>query len=248
MRVPVVEGIIERRLLINYRVAPDALAGILPAPFRPKIVDGYAIAGICLIRLTDVRPRGIPAGFGLRSENAAHRIAVEWDADGRTHEGVYIPRRDSDSCLNALVGGRIFPGLHHRAEFTVSESEGRFDVALRSDDDRTHVAVVGRTARSLPAGSVFANLEEASEFFRGGAVGYSATNLPGRYDGLELRVGEWRVEPLTVERVESSFFDDLRNRSHGAVAFDCALVMRRVAHTWHSLPTLSCSVLNAPVA
>ena len=79
MKMPAVEGIIERRLLVNYRVAPGALAGILPAPFRPKLVGGYAIAGICLIRLASVRPRGLPAGLGLRSENAAHRIAVEWD-------------------------------------------------------------------------------------------------------------------------------------------------------------------------
>ena len=48
MRVPVLHGVIERRLLVNYRVAPDALADILPPPFRPKLVDGYAIAGICL--------------------------------------------------------------------------------------------------------------------------------------------------------------------------------------------------------
>lgn len=108
MKLPAIDGIIERRLLVNYRVAPDALADILPAPFRPKLVRGYAIAGICLIRLANVRPRGLPARLGIRSENAAHRIAVEWDSNGRTYEGVYIPRRDSDSRLNACVGGRMF--------------------------------------------------------------------------------------------------------------------------------------------
>ena len=109
MKMPAVEGIIERRLLVNYRVAPGALAGIIAAPFRPKFVGGYAIAGICLIRRANVRPRGLPAALGLRSENAAHRIAVEWDADGRSHEGVYIPRRDSDSRFNTFVDGRGFP-------------------------------------------------------------------------------------------------------------------------------------------
>jgi hypothetical protein len=51
MHLPAIEGIIERRPLVNYRVAPDALAGILPGPFRPRLVNGHAIAGICLIRL-----------------------------------------------------------------------------------------------------------------------------------------------------------------------------------------------------
>ena len=205
MKMPAVEGIIERRLLVNYRVAPGALAGILPAPFRPKLVGGYAIAGICLIRLASVRPRGLPAGLGLRSENAAHRIAVEWDADGRSHEGVYIPRRDSDSRFNTFVGGRVFPGQHQHAAFAVSESDDHVDVALRSDDDCTRVAVGGRIVRSLPSGSVFPSLDQASAFFQRGSVGYSATRRPGRYDGLELRVAEWHVEALAVEHVDLEF-------------------------------------------
>ncbi len=248
MKIPTIEGIIERRLLVNYRVAPGALAGILPAPFRPKLVGGYAIAGICLIRLDSVRPRGLPAGLGLRSENAAHRIAVEWDADGRSHEGVYIPRRDSDSRFNTWVGGRVFPGQHHHAAFTVSESDGHFDVALRSDDDRTRVAVGGRIVRALPSGSVFPSLDRASAFFQRGSVGYSATRRPGRYDGLELRVADWHVEALAVEHVASSFFDDASRFPAGSTTFDCALVMRGVRHSWHALPTLSVATVNAPAA
>jgi hypothetical protein len=123
---------------------------------------------------------------------------------------VYIPRRDSDSHLTSIVGGRLFSGPHARATFTVAESDDRFDVRLRSADDRTQVAVCGSVTSSLPSASVFANLAEASEFFRGGSVGYSATARPGLYDGLELRVAEWRVEPLSVEHVSSSFFDDPR--------------------------------------
>jgi len=248
MKVPAVQGIIERRLLVNYRIAPSALSGIVPPPFRAKLVGGYAIGGICLIRLASVRPRGLPAGIGLRSENAAHRIAVEWDADGSTHEGVYIPRRDSDSRVNALVGGRMFPGQHQHAAFTVDESDDSFDVTLRSDDDRTRVAVSGRIVSSLPSGSIFPSLAEASAFFQRGSVGYSATRTPGKYDGLELRVAEWRVEALAVEHVASSFFDDTSRFPVGSATFDCALVMRGVHHSWHTLPTLLHSTLGAPAA
>src|SRR5271166_5258662 len=34
-------------------------------------------------------------------------------------EGVYVPRRDSNSWLNAPAGGRIFPAIHHHARFTI---------------------------------------------------------------------------------------------------------------------------------
>lgn len=61
MYIPTVEGIIARRLLINYRVDSATLQQMLPAPFRPKLIHGMGIAGICLIRLKDIRPRGLPA-------------------------------------------------------------------------------------------------------------------------------------------------------------------------------------------
>ena len=36
MRIPIVEGVIERRILINYQVDPDVLARVVPEPFRPR--------------------------------------------------------------------------------------------------------------------------------------------------------------------------------------------------------------------
>src|SRR4029453_9616399 len=103
MRLPKIHGVIRRRLLVNFRVDPDVIARQLPAPFRPKRYRGAAVAGICLIRLEEIRPKGFPRLAGLASENAAHRIAVEWDeADGK-REGVYIPRRDTGSLVNHLA-------------------------------------------------------------------------------------------------------------------------------------------------
>src|SRR4051812_24844935 len=111
MKLPVIAGLIERRILVNYRVDPKVLAPLLPPPFRPQLVHGQAMAGICLIRLRGVRPRWLPARLGISSENAAHRAAVEWVENGITRQGVYIRRRDSNSWLNAAAGGRLFPGV-----------------------------------------------------------------------------------------------------------------------------------------
>ena len=57
MRVPVIQGIIDRRILVNYRVdAGRPSKGSYLLRFEPKLVNGYGIAGICLIRLKDMRP------------------------------------------------------------------------------------------------------------------------------------------------------------------------------------------------
>ena len=90
MRLPTVTGLIDRRILANYRVDPDCMASALPQPFRPWVYRGYAVGGICLIRLKHIRPKAFPFPWGIGSENAAHRIAVEWDSDGEVRRGVYI--------------------------------------------------------------------------------------------------------------------------------------------------------------
>jgi hypothetical protein len=85
MKPPVVRGMIDRRILANYRIDPMVLQAVLPKPFRPKIVNGFGVGGISLIR------------------------------------------------LNTLVGGRIFPGVHHYATFTVNESTASLSIDLTSD-------------------------------------------------------------------------------------------------------------------
>jgi hypothetical protein len=234
MKIPVIRGLIDRRILVNFQVTPDALAGFLPPPFQPKLVRGMGMAGICLIRLKHIRPRLLPAAIGISSENAAHRIAVEWDDHGQRREGVYIPRRDTSSRLNTLVGGRLFPGEHHHARFQVDEKNGRYRVAFTSDDGKTRVAVEGHVASELPVDSVFHSVEEASDFFARGSLGYSITSRAHWLDGLELRSFRWQVEPLAVDRVESSLFADQARFPPGTIRFDCALLMRGIEHEWHS--------------
>jgi predicted DCC family thiol-disulfide oxidoreductase YuxK len=236
--LPTMHGLIDRRMLVNFRVRPDVVKKLLPNYFRPKLVNGWAMAGICLIRLKDIRPCGFPRFVGLDSENAAHRIAVEWDADGAVCEGVFIPRRDTSSRLQMLVGGRFFPGVHHLAEFKVKETGGRFELQMRARDGNASIGISARVASKIPSTSVFGSLEEASNFFARGPVGYSATGNPNRCDCLELHTAEWRVEALDVESVSSSFFEDTTRFPKGAVQFDCALLMENVEHEWRILPTL----------
>lgn len=232
MKIPVVQGVIDRRILANYQVDPTVLAKVLPAPFHPKLYNGVGIAGICLIRLKYIRPQFLSGEFGLSSENAAHRIAVEWTVGRTTREGVYIPRRDSSSNLSTLVGGRLFPGIHHHAQFDVVERNDYYRVVLDSDDRKTHVCVEGRMSAQLPSTSTFGSLPQASSFFEAGSMGYSATARPGEYDGLELRTWHWKVEPLAVEQIESSFFENEQLFPRDAIRFDSALLMRGIKHEW----------------
>jgi len=236
MRIPKVHGTIKRRLLVNFRVDPSTIQRQLPAPFRPKLHEGYAVAGICLIRLEDIRPSGFPRVVGLSSENAAHRIAVVWEDVTGWHEGVFIPRRDTDSLVNCLAGGRLFPGEHNRAKFSVDEDARQIALHMLSADGQIEIDVVGQQTDLFSTTSIFRTTAEASKFFQSGSLGYSVTASGQRLDGIVLKTDSWRVSPLSIEHVSSSYFDNTSMFPPGSVQFDCALVMRDILHRWESAP------------
>lgn len=244
MKVPVIRGVIDRRILVNYQVDPDALRGVLPPSLEPKLVDGVGIGGICLIRLREIRPRFVPRALGIQSENAAHRIAVRLPDGG---EGVFVPRRDTSSALNSLAGGRLFPGTHHRARFDVRESGGSYSVRVQSPEGEVLLGVRARVCDELPGGSAFASIDEASAFFEAGSLGYSPSREAGTLEGLELRTTSWHVAPLAVDEVASSFFEDEHRFPRGSVRFDSALLMRDIRHEWHARKPLYCGEARAAV-
>ena len=239
MRAPTSRATIQRRVLVNYRVEPETLAPLLPAPFRPALVGGYGIAGICLIRLGHIRPAGLPAVVGLRTENAAHRIAVEWDTADGPVSGVYIPRRDTSSRLSSALGGRAFPGWQHRARFDVAEGDGAFRVTVQSTDGHVEIMVVAHRAEELMTGSLFGSVAAASAFFRCSPLGYAATPTEGVLDGVALTAEGWAIEPLHLDEVRSSFFDDGTRIPPGAVQVDSAFLMANLETTWTSQPRLT---------
>jgi len=236
MKIPRIKGLIDRRILINYQIDKEVLANYLPSPFRPKLVKGKGIAGICLIRLKEIRPKGLPKQIGISSENGAHRIAVEWTENGTIKEGVYIPRRDTSSRLNAWAGGTVFPGIHHLAKFDVEEGNGNYEVSFVSSDD-TSLSIKARETKEWNEASVFDDLQSVSDFFENGSVGYSPDK--NSFEGLQLQAYNWQVSLLEVEKVQSSFFEDATIFPKGSVVFDNALLMKNIEHEWVGLKKLS---------
>lgn len=241
MKIPTITGVIRRRILLNYRIAPDAVNAILPKRFRPKLVKGYAIGGLCLIRLEEIRPEGLPRFLGISSENSAHRIAVEWeDETGREREGVFVPRRDTNSRWNALAGGRVFPGVHHLSRFLVRDQGGEITLRVISrDTELPLIDLEVRDSDEFPKTSVFGSLKESSRFFEAGCVGYSSRPRSCVLDGLLLEVSGWQVSPLAVQSVRSAYYDNRSVFPPGSIEFDHALLMRDIPHRWHSEPQMN---------
>jgi hypothetical protein len=215
----------------------------LPACFTPALVNGWAIVGVCLIRLEHIRPQGWPAWIGWSSENTAYRAAVNWtDMQGQAQTGVYIPRRDTSSCAIAAAGGRLFSGPHHHARFNVRDEPGsltmRVDQGLFSNAHEPLVQFSARPTTSWPRDSAFASLDEASAFFEQGCVGYSSRPGSCVLDGMKLQTSTWQVMPLAVRGLRSKFFDNSNAFPPGSIHFDHALLMRDIEHQWIAEPSM----------
>jgi hypothetical protein len=152
----------------------------------------------------------------------------------------------------------VFPGVHHHARFTVEETPERLALDMQSDDGLATIGLRARlirgsswrggTAPAWPMDSVFGSLEEASRFFATGSLGYSPSTVPGRLDGLELRCRTWEMEPLEVDEVRSSYFDDRRIFPRGSIEFDHGVLMRNIEHEWHERDDLCAPACGAAAA
>jgi hypothetical protein len=236
MELPVLSGIIERRILINYRVDPDVIRKILPYPLKPIIIGGYASAGVCLLKLRDIGLKYTPGFLKINSENAAHRILVQWHEGGQVRCGVYIPRRDTDSKLNVWLAGKVFAWPHYPAQFETEEHNGNYFVSVQSNDHHTNVLVRAKAGGIFPSDSMFRSMEHASDCFQQCSIGYSPSMEPGHYKQMQLKTTGWTVKPLDIQELSSSFFEDTAIFPQGTITFDNALLMENIPHEWHSVP------------
>lgn len=238
-QLPVITGVLDRRILLNYTLDPEYLKKILPYPFRPRLYKGVGVGGVCMIRFTSLRPKFAPAFVGINSENAAHRIAVEWEISGKQYEGVYIPKRNTASAFNYYGGGRVFPGVFQKSIFNVNEDASRYQIGILSESNSEKVVSFdGTLAKNLQSDSIFPNLEEASTFFAKGAVGYSLSRDESHFQGMELRLLDWHIEPMQIKDAYAQLFLDKTKFPEGTVRLDSAMLMKNLRHEWHRIPII----------
>ncbi|HEY6231758.1 MAG TPA: hypothetical protein VIW64_10865 [Pyrinomonadaceae bacterium] len=53
-----------------------------------------------------------------------------------------------------------------------------------------------------------------------------------------MKTKQWQVDALDVSSISSSYFSDEAKFPRGSIEFDHALLMKNVAHEWHSAEDL----------
>ena len=224
-----VKGKITHRILLNYKIDADVMKRNLPPEFEPKLVNGYAIGGICQVSLSEMRPNGLPSIVGVSSHNAAHRIAVTCNQG----EGVFVTRRDTNSNLNTFSSGTFFPGVYKKAKFDIETDTNLYEVQI-SKDNNILMSFKGKLSTSIPSSSVFNTPQEVSDFFLKGNIGWSKKENSEEFDTIELNATSWKMQPLEVISEYSSYFYDESKFPKGSVQLDSAMIMQNLDHSWIS--------------
>lgn len=218
-----VVGHIRRRLLVNFWVDPGEAASHLPDGLRPHIgSNGGVIVGCCMIELDNVRPSPMPVGAGVRA--AAHRICCEVGAPERATRAVFVPSRQTDALLPVLAGGRLFPGVHRRAEVRVSATD-KLHWAVR-DKGRGDPFSITATA-DLVSGRPTSG--EVAQTVIGTTLGLSPGHRRGSIEAVEMEPDRLDAQEVDLVQVDSKFIAGFTTAEPAET-----LLMTDVAVTWRA--------------
>ena len=230
-------GNIERRILVNYRFDPEVLSKLLPSPFRPRVINGYAVGGMCLIRFNKMRPNFFPEFLGSSSENGTHRFCIEWDDNGKVKKGVFVMQRFTNSKLHELGSNILSPGALSFAEFKIEEENNKYSVEFMSKNgDQVKLVVTGNGQFHS---EVYSSIEEVSNDFKTDSIGFSPFKNNIFY-GVKLVTKSWKVSPLDLISIKSSFFENEEFFPKGSAQVDHCLLMENIGHSWSKVDSVYC--------
>jgi hypothetical protein len=242
---PTLEGVIQRRVLLNFQINPALIKPYIPKPLEILVHRGWAVAGICLIRLENIRPKGLPGWTGFSAENMAHRIAIRFPSNGRMLDGVFIWRRETNSRLMPWVGGRLFPGVHQHADFSVKESPSTLHMDVSTQDSMANIQFTAARLVPWENTTLFQSFTEVKDFFRAGDCGFSCGHTAIQLEGLRLATNSWNMEPLRITNIKSAFYERIARHHSDQLIFDCGLLMQNVPHEWYGMKKLNASLAEA---
>lgn len=228
-----VEGSIDWKIFINFKVELSVLRNYLPSPFIPQSVRGYGMSSIVLTKHKHLRSAGLSSTLGMRPMTAHHQIAVSWSEYGQKMEGQYQVRQDTSSLLQLMMGETLSGGVHHLARIRSKISGNKYAVSLRSIDQQgVSVQVLAKHAERFPMGSLMRNLDTAAAFLEKNRISYAPRYKTMIFEGTESSFSKYSLQPLRVERLHANYWESQAQFPAGSVFFDHALLMKGVTQSF----------------
>jgi hypothetical protein len=222
---------LEQRLLLVFRAEPSALIQWLPDDVRLRLFRGLGIAGIWIERQERVS-RLLPARLAATQNVVHHIYAAREEASHRERAGIVVVRRDTSSRWQSWSAGGPQLVRRHHARFRIRRRREAIDLVADSDDRVMHVALAAQLCERLPTDSVFRSVADATAFLRPSNDFLQA--VVGLPESPRQPPAKWRLQPLAVQRVESSLFGC--PAAAEKLQFDSAFTLRSIEFSWQQQP------------
>jgi uncharacterized protein YqjF (DUF2071 family) len=227
---------------LNYAVAPQALAAILPSPLEPEIHRGHAWIQVLVSSLRDMRPMGVPSLFGVCFYQASYRAAVCYSsADGSRRRGGYFVRSETNHPVMRAIGNALAEFKFHdfgAAEMTMLRDGDRLTVGIDPESSTSGGKLVGvfdtRPALERPPASAWSSLEELHEPLIECYDALGVDPESGYLYILSIDRDPWRARWSKPESLYCEFMET-GPLGNGAARLDSVLHLTECGYRWRPL-------------
>jgi hypothetical protein len=196
-------------LVLTYAYPASMLQPLLPPGLTVDTYGDYGFIAIAMVQTRRLHPAFLPAALGVDFFLTGYRVFTRF-ASKLSLRGLRILRSDTDRLLMAVGGNMLthYGYVHCRA-------------AMKADGDRLHVTVTSPGAAAdldlvadlssrpapLPAGSPFANLEDARRF--AGPLPYTFDYEPETNSIVMIKAtrSRWDPQPIAVDVRKATFLE-----------------------------------------
>ncbi len=196
-------------LVLTYAYPARMLQGLLPPGLTVDTYLDYGFIAIAMVQTRRLHPAFLPAALGVDFFLTGYRVFTRF-ATKPSLRGLRILRSDTDRLLMAVGGNLLthYGYVHCRAAMTAAE--GRLHVTVRSPGAAADLDVVADLASRpapLPAGSPFANLEDARRF--AGPLPFTFDYERQTHSIVIIRAtrSHWAPQPIDVVVRKATFLD-----------------------------------------
>lgn len=198
-RLPPVRALVKERIIFTYRLPPEHLKKLLPVPWlMPQLVDGSAIASVCVLRLSNIVPGQVPTFLGARSISTARRYGV-LDQRNEGSPAVFVTERTTSSVLGSFLTAVGFSARHQHLPTRIRRDGHSSLITLGKEKFRARVTPAQHWSSSL-----FPTIQTFSTFLAEGVRSYGTSRHAGRLTVLDLAKEDNGYVPLTAYEVGGS--------------------------------------------
>jgi hypothetical protein len=196
-------------LVLTYAYPARMLQGLLPPGLTVDSYGDYGFIAIAMVQTKQLHPAFLPAALGVDFFLTGYRVFTRF-ASKPSLRGLRILRSDTDRLLMAVGGNLLthYGYVHCRA--AMETHDGQLRVTVRSPAaaaDLEVVADLSSRPAPLPAGSPFANLEDARRF--AGPLPFTFDYEPETNSIVMIKAtrGRWEPEPIDVVVRKATFLE-----------------------------------------